>query len=135
MATTQPLALNQNVKTRTYVAEGAITRGVGCVEGTAEGQTKIAAGADAGSPTGVALNDAANGEQVEIAYEGIVAAQAGATCTRGAPVSIHGSDGQFKDAAPGTGANTTIFGFARTTQTVADGWFSLQISLSVMQGA
>lgn len=134
MATTQPLVVGQDLKTRTYNAEEALVRGRLVIEGATAGGVKYPATADLGGIVGVTLNDAAINEQVEVAYEGIVPVYTNTTVAIGVPVANYGADGTVKTAAPAAGANSFLLGFARTGVTGA-GWILVKIALSVMQGA
>lgn len=134
MSPTQPPLAAQDAKTRTYLAEEALTAGVIVVEGTDQGEVKLPAAEGEGLIVGVVKEDAAIDTPVEIYKEGIVPCQSSAAITRGKPIAIGGATGKGIDAAPGSGANHFIAGFARTGNSGAD-WFLIELVKSVMQGA
>jgi hypothetical protein len=88
-----------------FIAEGAITRGMALMEGTAYGQAKCTTGANV-KIIGFALNDAADGQEVAVhpvtngsaKCKGI----ASGSITRGLVVMAHGSTGKLKVLTPGT---------------------------------
>ncbi len=135
MATTQPLVTAQHAKSVTKKADIALTRGVIVVEGAAVDSVKLPSGADEGLIVGVVKDDISSGEYGEIYISGIVPTVAGAAITVGLPVSINGNAGKAKPAAPGSGANSFLLGFARSAASGDGIWFQLEIAKSVMQGA
>ena len=70
---------------RTYVAEGAITRGMAVTPGTAENQVKPPAAVATGNlkVVGIAAEAAASGEPVRVVTRGECTAIAGAAITHG----------------------------------------------------
>ena len=131
---TQPPLAAQDAKSRTYLADEALTAGVIVVEGAAEGGVKLPAAEGEGLIVGVVKEDAAIDTPVEIYKEGIVPCRSSAAITRGSQIAIGTNAGLAKVAAPGSGANHFIAGFARTENSGAD-WFLLELVKSVMQGA
>lgn len=122
-----------NVKS--YYAEGAISAFTVVVEGTADGQAKAPGGADVGGIVGIALHDAADGERVKVARPGDCApVKAGAAIARGALVSIHGTTGKVKTAAPAGGANAHIVGQTQNAAAADNDIVYCLIMPSVMQG-
>jgi len=135
-ATTQPNVPAQHAVTRTFKADVALTRGVIVVAGATAGESvKLPAAADEGAIIGVVKDDIASGEYGEVYVGGIVPCLANAAITSGDPVAIGASTGRAKTAAPASGANSYLAGFALDTASGAGVWFPLQIALSVMQGA
>lgn len=132
---TQPTKPAHDAKTVTKLAEEALTAGVIVVEGTDEGEVKLPAAEGEGLIVGVVKEDADINTQVEIYKEGTVPCLSSAAITRGAPTVIGAATGKGKDAAPGSGVNHFVLGFARTGTSGADKWFELEIFKSVMQGA
>lgn len=123
-----------NVKS--YYAEGAISAFTVVVEGTADGQVKAPGDADAGAIVGIALHDAAAGERVKVARPGDSApVKAGAAIARGALVSIHGTTGKVKTAAPAAGANAFVVGQAQNAAAADGDIIYCLIMPSVLQGA
>ena len=87
-----------------FIAEGALTRGMALVVGTAYPQVKVTAAANA-AVIGYALNDAASGQEVAIVpvnYAGKCKAIAGASFSRGNVLQAEGADGRLKVLVPGT---------------------------------
>jgi hypothetical protein len=88
-----------------YVAEGALTRGMAVMIGTARNQVKVTTGANV-AIVGFAINDAADGQEVAIFPvngAGKCKAIAGASFSRGDKLVVEGSDGRLK-LLPASGA-------------------------------
>jgi hypothetical protein len=95
-----------------FDAEEAITTGQAVVWGTAEDEVALPAAAN-DTPVGIALNDAAAGEEVDVCLFGPCDAIAGGAITRGAVVGIGGATGRVVAVTPGvTTADTHIVGTA-----------------------
>lgn len=118
-----------------YEAEGAIGANLAVVEGTSDGQVTLPGGADVGAFVGVSLAALADGEEGDIQTEGLAKATASAAISRGDKVSIAGTSGKFKTAAPATGANSHICGQAVSAASADGDIFYFRIERSVMQGA
>lgn len=119
-----------------YTAEGAVTQFAVVVEGTDDGEVDMPGGADVGAIVGVAQHAAAAGERVNVAEPGsFTRAIASAAIARGANVSITGTNGKVKTAAPSSGANTFIVGQAKSAAAADGDHIFIFINPSVMQGA
>ena len=84
-----------------FIAEGALTKGMAVMVGTAYPQVKVTSGANV-LVIGFAINDAASGQEVAIFPvngAGKCKAIAGASVTRGVFVMAEGNDGRVKDYA------------------------------------
>lgn len=91
-------------KTETFIAEGAVTFGCGCLFGTADNQAKLPGGGDAGAENiaGIALYDADSGDPVELLREGDVMVLVNANSVniaRGDKLKIVATTGRFVKAA------------------------------------
>jgi hypothetical protein len=83
-----------------FIAEGALTRGMAVMAGTAYPQVKVTTGANV-QIIGFVLNDAASGQEVAVhpVTDGSAKCKAiaGANVTRGSAVMAEGNDGRLKD--------------------------------------
>lgn len=88
-----------------FIAEGALSRGMAVVLGTAYPQVKVTASAN-DEIVGFVINDAADGQEVAVFPvngAGKCKAIAGASFSRGAKLVVEGADGRLK-LLPPTGA-------------------------------
>jgi hypothetical protein len=106
---------------RTYRAEGAITRGMAVIPGTAEDQVKAPANVATGNlkVVGIAAEAAASGEPVRIVTQGEVEALAGAAVAHGDILKTVDVDGACE---PTTTDNDGVFAQA-VSDADADGDF------------
>lgn len=120
-----------NVLSKTYKASGAITKGR-LLQYTASNEVAHAAGVTS-LVAGVAMHDAASGENVSVAKMGLVTVKIGGTVAVGAALTSNAS-GLAVAAAPSAGVNNQIAGFAEEAG-VANDEINMWIARSVMQGA
>ncbi len=119
------------------VGTGGVTANMVCCEGTGGdvGKVVLPSAADV-QPAGVALATVAATGTVAVALPpAIVDVSAGAAIVRGVAVSINGTDGQIKTAAPGVGANTFLVGHTRGAAAADNNLVKVQLGFSTMQGA
>lgn len=115
------------------VAEAQITAFSVVVEGTADGQCNMPGGADVGGVLGVALHDAAPGEDVHIAGPGSYAkVRANGAIARGAHVSIAGTSGKVKSMT--LAANSEVVGQCRHTTTSDNDFTFIYVNPSPNRG-
>jgi hypothetical protein len=104
-----------------FIAEGALTRGMAVMAGTAYPQVKVTSGANV-KIVGYCVNDAADGQEVAVhpVTDGSakVKAIAGATIARGAMLMAEGADGRLKTLAA---AATIQYGGGIAREVGADG--------------
>ncbi len=83
------------------------------VKGSADGGVALPGGADV-QWMGVTIENGLSGEKRKVVVGGgvIVKIKAAAAIAEGANVSIHGTTGKIKTAAPSTGANSFVVGKA-----------------------
>ncbi len=85
-----------------FIAEGALTRGMAVMAGTAYPQVKVTTGANV-QIIGYCINDAATGQEVAVhpVTDGSAKAKAiaGATIARGDALMVEGNDGRLKAMA------------------------------------
>lgn len=110
------------------------------VEGTADGQVKLPGGADAGGIVGItqlAGNATADTRILVVTggYAELFVKAAGTSIARGDYLSIHGTSGMGKKAAPAAGVNTFIAAKAMEAATADDVLIAVKITLFIMQGA
>lgn len=118
---------------KNYTAEGAIAAYRIVKFGAADGGVvQAAASADLIIGVNEALTVVA-GERVDVIRSGIADVEFGGTVTRGQPVTAD-ADGKAVAAAPATGVNANIVGFAEVSAVAGD---IAQVSLArgVIQGA
>jgi hypothetical protein len=98
-----------------FDAQVAIAKGQAVIWGTAEDDVTLPAAAN-DTPVGIALNDAAIGEEVDVCMFGPCDGIAGGAITRGAVLGIGGANGRVVAVTPGvTTADTHIIGTALET--------------------
>lgn len=123
--------------TITRIAEGgAIGAGLAVMPGTdTNKQAKLPTGAGVRS-LGVTLIKAdAAGRPLTIVTGDQAVGVAKSAIGVGDLVEVAGTDGKWKAAAPGAGANALCVGMALTSATLEDDLFQIQIAPSTMQGA
>ena len=123
--------------TITRLAEGgAIGAGLAVMPGTdTNAQAKLPTGAGVRS-LGVTLIKAdAAGRPLTIVTAGQAVCVAKSGIAVGDLIEVNGTDGKWKKAAPGAGANALVAGMALTLATVEDDLFEAEIAPSTMQGA
>ena len=113
----------------------AIAPAIVVVKGVAANSVKLPTAADV-TFMGVTLENGAIAELRDIAIDGgIVACTAGAAIAEGDLVSIHGTTGKIKTAAPATGANSFIVGVAMQAAAADGDIIGVLLARAVMQGA
>lgn len=134
------MRINNERVVKQFVAEGgAIPVGRIVVWGTADTGVKLPSGADVGGIVGIVTNspNSGVGDLVEVCMFGATdlnVKAAGTNIAKGDPISIHGTTGSGKKAAPGAGTNTFLVGFAAEAATADDVLVSVEIIKSVYQG-
>ncbi len=123
----------RSVRLKAEATLPAINRVV--IKGTADNQCKAPGGADV-EHIGVAQEtpDAA-GDWMDVAVNGVVQIVANAAITKWKLVSIAGTGGRVKIAAPGSGANSFIVGLALEAAAAQGDLIRVYLIKSVMQGA
>lgn len=115
-----------------YTADAAITARSIVKAGAADGSVALASAA---TDLLVGVSEygcTAAGDRLDIVKEGIVWVKAGGTITRGQPVTTDAS-GQAVAAAPATGVNNRIIGFAEKSCVSGD-LVEVFLSFGYMQG-
>src|SRR5689334_17962681 len=87
------------------------------VEGTNDRDAKLPGGADVGKGLGVTMfaGDATAGSPISVITHGfaeVFVKAAGTNIARGDELSIHGTTGMLKKAAPASGVNTWVYAIA-----------------------
>ncbi len=113
---------------------GAIGAGLAVVQGTAARQAKLpaAAGARAVGVTGFAVGAA--GRQMAVILMGMAKATASAAIVVGDPLQVAGTSGKLEKAAPATGANANVIGYALSSAAADGDEFDALIVPSSLQG-
>lgn len=123
--------------TITRLAEGgAIGAGLAVIAGTdTNKQCKLPTGAgDRALGLTYAGGDAV-GRPVTIVTDGQTKGTASAAIAVGDPVEVADTAGKLRTAAPATGVNANVLGFAQTSAAADGDEFEVQLAQSVMQGA
>lgn len=134
------MRINNERVVKQFIAEGsAIPAGRIVVWGTADTGVKLPTGADTAQIVGIVTNspNVGVGDIVEVCMFGATdlnVKAAGTNIAKGDPISIHGTTGSGKKAAPGAGTNTYLVGWAAEAATADDVLISVEIVKSVMQG-
>lgn len=119
MASKATMGVSGTPETRTYTAEGALTRGMAVIPGTAQNQVKPAAAVSTGNlkVVGIVAEDAADGAPVRIVVRGECVAIAVAAVTHG---DILKTVGTASKVEPTTTDNDGVFAVA-VSDAAADG--------------
>lgn len=120
-----------------FTADAAITLGAVVVQGAGDLTCKMPTAADpTGGILGVALESAAAAkDRVSVAGIGaVVPCTASAAIARGDKVTVSGTDGRIKTAAPAVGANVQLVGIAMQSAAGAGEKIGVLITLETIQG-
>lgn len=104
------------------------------IKGTAADSAILATTADANF-LGVTMEDGKSGERRPIAmHGGVVKCTAKAAITEGAWVSVNGSDGKIKAAAPSAGSNSYVLGKAMQAAAADGDIIGVLLTPCILQG-
>lgn len=132
------MGLSQRALKETVIVQRTLEADIGpclvVVKGSAAQSAALPSAADV-QFLGVTLEDGKNGEKRPIAVDGgIVPCTAGAAIAEGAFVSVHGTGGLIKTAAPSAGTNSFIIGKAMEAAGASGDIIGVLLMPCVLQG-